>query len=129
MCKGRIFKKENVLNLCYNVGRFLNLDFCVVKGFNFWRKIVYLCFDVVLSNLKLIYKFFIFMFLDKVVCIYYVNKLCFCRFSQYCLRYRYTLDELFIMFYRFKVRVEFFDNWIIKVRVVLEVDVDEKIGK
>lgn len=81
MCKGRIFKKENVLNLCYNVGRFLNLDFCVVKGFNFLRKSVYLCFDVVLSNLKLIYKFFIFIFLDKVVCIYYVNKLCFCRFS------------------------------------------------
>lgn len=66
---------------------------------------------------------------DKVVCIHHVNKLCSCRPSQYCLRYRYTLDELPTMLHRLKVRAESFDNWTTKVRAALEADVDEKIGK
>ncbi|XP_052677656.1 lysine-specific demethylase 5A-like isoform X4 [Crassostrea angulata] len=64
---------------------------------------------------------------NKVVCIHHVNKLCSCRPSQYCLRYRYTLDELPTMLHRLKVRAESFDNWTTKVRAALEADVDEKI--
>lgn len=129
MCKGRILKKENALNSCHNAGRLLNSDFCVAKGFNFWRKTVYSCFDVALSNWKLTHKFSTPMLSDKVVCIHHVNKLCSCRPSQYCLRYRYTLDELPTMLHRLKVRAESFDNWTTKVRAALEADVDEKIGK
>lgn len=129
MCKGRILKKENALNSCHNAGRLLNSDFCVAKGFNFLRKSVYSCFDVALSNSKLTHKFSTPILSDKVVCIHHVNKLCSCRPSQYCLRYRYTLDELPTMLHRLKVRAESFDNWTTKVRAALEADVDEKIGK
>lgn len=94
----------------------------------FWERL-YSCFDVALSIAKLTPKFSTPMLLDKVVCIHHVNKLCSCRPSQYCLRYRYTLDELPTMLHRLKVRAESFDNWTTKVRAALEADVDEKIGK
>ncbi|XP_022330439.2 lysine-specific demethylase 5A-like isoform X4 [Crassostrea virginica] len=64
---------------------------------------------------------------NKVVCINHVNKLCGCKPSQYCLRYRYTLDELPTMLHRLKVRAESFDNWTTKVRAALEAEGDEKI--
>ncbi|XP_062579328.1 lysine-specific demethylase 5A-like isoform X2 [Saccostrea cucullata] len=64
---------------------------------------------------------------NKVVCIHHVDKLCVCKPSQYCLRYRYTLDELPTMLNRLKVRAESFDNWTTKVRAALEAEVDEKV--
>lgn len=123
------FKKQKSLNSCHYGGILFNSDCCVAKGLNFWRKNFYSCFDVALSNLKLTPKLFTLMLSDKVVCIHHVNRLCSCRPSQYCLRYRYTLDELPTMLHRLKVRAESFDNWTTKVRAALEADVDEKIGK
>ncbi|XP_061178889.1 lysine-specific demethylase 5A-like isoform X2 [Saccostrea echinata] len=64
---------------------------------------------------------------NKVVCIHHVDKLCVCKPSQYCLRYRYTLDELPTMLNRLKVRAESFDNWTTKVRTALEAEVEEKV--
>lgn len=123
------FEKKKSLNSCHYGGRLLNSDCCVAKGLKFRRKTLYSCFDVALSNSKLTPKFFTLMLSDKVVCIHHVNRLCSCRPSQYCLRYRYTLDELPTMLHRLKVRAESFDNWTTKVRAALEADVDEKIGK
>lgn len=123
------FKKKKSLNSCHYGGILFNSDCCVAKGLNFWRKNFYSCFDVALSNLKMTPKLFTLMLSDKVVCIHHVNRLCSCRPSQYCLRYRYTLDELPTMLHRLKVRAESFDNWTTKVRAALEADVDEKIGK
>ncbi|XP_056001386.1 lysine-specific demethylase 5A-like isoform X2 [Ostrea edulis] len=64
---------------------------------------------------------------NKVVCIHHVDRLCACNPSQYCLRYRYTLDELPTMLHRLKVRAESFDNWTTKVRAALEAEEDEKV--
>ena len=64
-----------------------------------------------------------------VVCLYHVEKLCSCPASNYCLRYRYTLDELPSMLVRLKHRAELYQDWNQKVERALEAPDEDKIGE
>ena len=66
---------------------------------------------------------------DTVVCIYHAEDLCDCKASNLTLRYRYTLDELPAMLHRLKVRAESYDNWAFKVKMALEAEEEQKLGK
>ena len=66
---------------------------------------------------------------DRVVCLHHVNKLCKCPPSKYCLRYRYTLDELPAMMHRLKVRADCYENWNRAVREALDASDENKLGK
>lgn len=68
-------------------------------------------------------------FTDRVVCLHHVDNLCKCPPSKYCLRYRYTLDELPAMMYRLKTRAECYDNWNKAVKEALDASDENKLGK
>ncbi|CAK9290602.1 unnamed protein product [Gordionus sp. m RMFG-2023] len=57
----------------------------------------------------------------KIVCLYHTDNLCkLCTSADYCLKYRYTLDELPSMMSRLKAHVEYFQTWSVKVKKSLE---------
>ena len=58
-----------------------------------------------------------------------MSKLCKCPPSKYCLRYRYTLDELPAMMHRLKIRAECYDNWNRAVKEALDASDENKLGK
>lgn len=64
---------------------------------------------------------------DKLVCLHHVDKLCSCPPSKFCLRYRYTLDELPSMLCRLKERAECYEIWHKKVEEALEAADDDKV--
>ncbi|XP_014675758.1 PREDICTED: lysine-specific demethylase 5C-like [Priapulus caudatus] len=65
---------------------------------------------------------------EDLVCLYHVDKLCYCSPTKYCLRYRYTLDELPAMMHRLRLRAESFDRWAVQVKNALEAPEGEKLG-
>ncbi|XP_052780089.1 lysine-specific demethylase 5A-like isoform X2 [Mya arenaria] len=62
---------------------------------------------------------------DRLVCLIHYNQLCSCPPSQYCLRYRYTLDELPSMLGRLKERAECYEKWHNHVTLALEASDDD----
>uniref|UniRef100_A0A8C7PBV4 [histone H3]-trimethyl-L-lysine(4) demethylase n=1 Tax=Oncorhynchus mykiss TaxID=8022 RepID=A0A8C7PBV4_ONCMY len=65
---------------------------------------------------------------ERLVCLYHTQDLCSCPTDKLYLRYRYTLDELFAMLHRLKVRAEVFDSWANRVKEALEQEEGNKIG-
>ncbi|XP_078076448.1 lysine-specific demethylase 5A isoform X2 [Mustelus asterias] len=63
---------------------------------------------------------------NRLVCLYHIDDLCSCPVTNYCLRYRYTLDELPSMLYGVKERAQSYDNWVGKVREALEAELNRK---
>uniref|UniRef100_A0A4W5MDM2 [histone H3]-trimethyl-L-lysine(4) demethylase n=1 Tax=Hucho hucho TaxID=62062 RepID=A0A4W5MDM2_9TELE len=57
---------------------------------------------------------------ERLVCLYHTQDLCSCPTDKLYLRYRYTLDELFAMLHRLKVRAEVFDSWANRVKEALD---------
>uniref|UniRef100_A0A4W5MGS8 [histone H3]-trimethyl-L-lysine(4) demethylase n=1 Tax=Hucho hucho TaxID=62062 RepID=A0A4W5MGS8_9TELE len=66
---------------------------------------------------------------ERLVCLYHTQDLCSCPTDKLYLRYRYTLDELFAMLHRLKVRAEVFDSWANRVKEALEQEEGNKIGE
>uniref|UniRef100_A0A4W5MGQ7 [histone H3]-trimethyl-L-lysine(4) demethylase n=1 Tax=Hucho hucho TaxID=62062 RepID=A0A4W5MGQ7_9TELE len=64
---------------------------------------------------------------ERLVCLYHTQDLCSCPTDKLYLRYRYTLDELFAMLHRLKVRAEVFDSWANRVKEALEQEEGNKI--
>lgn len=54
------------------------------------------------------------------VCLRHFKKLCECPAQEKILRYRYSLDELMVALKNLKVRAESFDEWVTKVKLVLD---------
>ncbi|XP_041701800.2 LOW QUALITY PROTEIN: lysine-specific demethylase 5C [Coregonus clupeaformis] len=65
---------------------------------------------------------------ERLVCLYHTQDLCNCPTDKLYLRYRYTLDELFAMLHRLKVRAEVFDSWANRVKEAMEQEAGNKIG-
>ncbi|XP_072408539.1 lysine-specific demethylase 5A isoform X1 [Chiloscyllium punctatum] len=63
---------------------------------------------------------------NRLVCLYHIKDLCNCPVTNLCLRYRYTLDELPSMLYGVKERAQSYDNWVSKVREVMEAEFNHK---
>ena len=66
---------------------------------------------------------------ERIVCLRHADKLCSCPPSKYCLRYRYTLDEIPAMLSRLKERAECYEIWHKNVEKALEATDDNKVGK
>ncbi|XP_052282476.1 lysine-specific demethylase 5A-like isoform X2 [Dreissena polymorpha] len=64
---------------------------------------------------------------DKLVCLYHTDKLCSCPPSNYCLRYRYTLDELPSMLGKLKERAQWFEKWHTQVKQALAASDEAKV--
>lgn len=65
---------------------------------------------------------------ESLVCLPHMDKLCKCPPTRYCLRYRYTLDELPSMLGRLKDRAECYEKWHGKVKLALEATDEKKVG-
>ncbi|CAD7094087.1 unnamed protein product [Hermetia illucens] len=57
---------------------------------------------------------------NLLVCLRHYTELCSCPPEKHTLKYRYTLDELPLMLKKLKVKAESFENWLSKVRDVLD---------
>lgn len=55
-----------------------------------------------------------------LVCLRHYTELCKCSPDKHILKYRYTLDELPLMLRKLKVKAESFENWLSKVRDVID---------
>lgn len=55
-----------------------------------------------------------------LVCLRHYSELCKCAPDKHTLKYRYTLDELPLMLRKLKVKAESFENWLSKVRDVID---------
>ncbi|XP_060607947.1 lysine-specific demethylase 5A-like isoform X1 [Ruditapes philippinarum] len=64
---------------------------------------------------------------ERIVCLRHADKLCSCPPSKYCLRYRYTLDEIPAMLSRLKERAECYEIWHKSVEKALEATDDNKV--
>lgn len=69
------------------------------------------------------------LFTARIVCLYHAEELCSCPPSKYCLRYRYTLDEIPAMLSRLKDRAECYEIWHKKVEESLDATDENKVGK
>lgn len=56
----------------------------------------------------------------SLVCLRHYSELCKCAPEKHTLKYRYTLDELPLMLRKLKVKAESFENWLSKVRDVID---------
>lgn len=54
------------------------------------------------------------------MCLRHYSELCKCSPDKHTLKYRYTLDELPLMLRKLKVKAESFENWLSKVRDVID---------
>uniref|UniRef100_A0A4W3GP16 [histone H3]-trimethyl-L-lysine(4) demethylase n=2 Tax=Callorhinchus milii TaxID=7868 RepID=A0A4W3GP16_CALMI len=63
---------------------------------------------------------------NRLVCLHHVKDLCDCPVRNYCLRYRYTLEELPSLLYGVKSRAQTYDTWASKVREALEAEFNHK---
>jgi [histone H3]-trimethyl-L-lysine4 demethylase len=55
-----------------------------------------------------------------LTCLRHYTALCQCSPEKHTLKYRYTLDELPLMLRKLKVKAESFENWLTRVRNVLD---------
>lgn len=60
------------------------------------------------------------------VCLHHALNLCSCPISNYILRYRFTLDDLYPMMNAVKQRADSYDEWASRVTEVLEAKLDKK---
>uniref|UniRef100_A0A3B1KA19 [histone H3]-trimethyl-L-lysine(4) demethylase n=1 Tax=Astyanax mexicanus TaxID=7994 RepID=A0A3B1KA19_ASTMX len=60
------------------------------------------------------------------VCLHHARHLCSCPISNYTLKYRFTLDDLYPMMNAVKQRAESYDVWASHVSEVLEAKLDKK---
>uniref|UniRef100_A0A4W4DZE5 [histone H3]-trimethyl-L-lysine(4) demethylase n=1 Tax=Electrophorus electricus TaxID=8005 RepID=A0A4W4DZE5_ELEEL len=60
------------------------------------------------------------------VCLHHVHHLCSCSISNFTLRYRFTLDDLYPMMNAVKQRAEEYDGWASHVAEILEAKLDKK---
>ncbi|XP_043210482.1 lysine-specific demethylase lid-like [Amphibalanus amphitrite] len=65
---------------------------------------------------------------QRLVCLRHYDKLCQCPAANHVLKYRYTLQELPEMLRALKVRVESFDQWILRVKDGLEATGEARLG-
>ncbi|KAI4881507.1 hypothetical protein NFI96_012323 [Prochilodus magdalenae] len=63
---------------------------------------------------------------SEQVCLHHAQHLCSCPISNYTLKYRFTLDDLFPMMNAVKQRAESYDEWASLVTEVLEAKLDKK---
>ncbi|XP_062855118.1 lysine-specific demethylase 5B-B [Trichomycterus rosablanca] len=60
------------------------------------------------------------------VCLHHVNHLCSCPVSNYTLKYRFTLDDLYPMMNAVMERADSYDEWASRVSEILEAKLDKK---
>ncbi|XP_066499718.1 lysine-specific demethylase 5B-B isoform X2 [Hoplias malabaricus] len=60
------------------------------------------------------------------VCLHHAHHLCSCPISNYTLKYRFTLDDLYPMMNAVKQRAKSYDEWAVRVNEVLEAKLDKK---